>query len=75
MARPSATRLPVAAGEPADPAIQEMVDAEQFCGFLDASPDLGALVVLTFQGKADVLPHIHVRVERKKLEHKGDIPC
>ena len=28
---------------------------------------------LAFQGKADVSPDIHVRIEREQLEHEGDI--
>ena len=57
--------LPVAAGEPADPTLQQMIDPQQSGGFLDAPSDFGARVILTSQRKADILAHVHVRVERK----------
>ena len=57
--------LPVAAGEPADPTVQEMIYPQQPCHFLDASPDLGARVILAPQRKGNILAHVHVRVERK----------
>ncbi len=66
--------LPIAAGEAADAAVQEMIDPQQPRRLPDAALDLGARIVLALERKADVLAHVHVRVERKQLEHKGDIP-
>ena len=35
--------------------------------------DLGARHALAHKRKADVLAHVHVRVEREELEHEGDV--
>ena len=40
---------------------------------LDALPDLGARHALRQQREADVLAHVHVRIEREELEHEGDV--
>jgi hypothetical protein len=50
-----------------------MIDLQQFCSFLDTLPDLGSREILAAQGEADVLPHVHMRVKRKELEHEGDV--
>ena len=40
---------------------------------LDARLDLAARHALADQREADVLAHVHVRIEREQLEHEGDV--
>jgi len=53
--------------------LQKMINPQQSRSFVDTLADFGARVILAQQGKADVLPHVHVRIERKKLEHECDV--
>ena len=57
--------LPIAAREPTDPALEEMIDSQQSRRFLNAFSDLGSRIILTSQRKADILAYVHVRVERE----------
>ena len=50
-----------------------MVDAQEPRRLLDALADLGARHALAAQREADVLPHVHVRIEREQLEDEGDV--
>ena len=44
-----------------------------FAVFLDALADLDAWHALRQQREADVLAHVHVRIEREELEDEGDV--
>ena len=50
-----------------------MVDPQQPRHFLDILPDLGRRHALRQQREADVLPDVHVRIEREQLEDEGDV--
>jgi hypothetical protein len=65
--------LAVASGEPRDRQIEKMLDVQEACRLLDPLPDLGIHHPLAFQREADVLAHIHVRIEGEELENEGDV--
>ena len=65
--------LAVAAGEPAHPLAEQVVDAQEACGLLHPLPDLGPGHADALEREADVLPHVHVRIEGEELEHEGDV--
>src|SRR5262245_8717999 len=65
--------LAVAAGESRHGAVEQVIDPEQPRRFLHALARLLPAYPLAAQGKADVLPHIHMRIERKQLEHESDV--
>src|SRR6266702_8072995 len=50
-----------------------MGDPQDTRSLHDPSVALGHTDALAFQGKADIAPDVHVRIERKELEHEGDI--
>src|ERR1700675_2225320 len=70
---PKREALPVAAGEARHGPVEEMGDTQDTRGLHHPPVALRRSDALAFQRKADVAPDIHVRIERKKLEHEGDI--
>src|SRR5882757_10571101 len=52
-----------------------MGDAQDTRGLNDPPVSLRRADAFAFQGKADVSPDIHVRIEREQLEYEGDITC
>ncbi len=65
--------LAVAAGKARNRPVEDRRDPQDPRRFLDAAPDLGARHGLTAQRKGDVGAHVHVRIESKELEDKGDV--
>jgi hypothetical protein len=65
--------LLVAAAQCARFALEQMFDAQHGDHFIQPLVDLRLRHPLRFQRERDVLPHSHLRVERKELEHKGDV--
>jgi hypothetical protein len=65
--------LALAAGERAGIALQQLVEAEDARGVLDALVDLALRRVAQTQREGHVLRHRHMRVERVLLEHHGDV--
>src|SRR4029453_9757776 len=65
--------LPLAAGERARLALQELLDAEGPGYLLDTTVDLAPLQLLETQPESDVVVHGQVRVERVALEHHRDV--
>ena len=74
MARPSATRWRSPPDRPETGWSSRCVDAQDARRLLDALRGSRARAhALAFQRKADVLAHVHVRIEREQLEHEGDV--
>ncbi len=65
--------LAVAAGQAGHGLVEQVVDAQELRRLLDALLDLGARHALGQQRKADVPAHVHMRIEREKLEDEGDV--
>ncbi len=73
MARPTATRSALTAGELLRLAIKELADAQNIGRFLDLLVDLGLGHLAELEAERHVVVDAHVRVERVALEHHGDI--
>ena len=65
--------LAVAAGQPADRLVEQVLDVQEARDLADALADLGAAGALGGQREGQVLAHVHVRVEREELEHEGNV--
>ena len=65
--------LAVAAGKPGDRAVEDVVDPEEPRRLLHPRLDVGARHSLADEREGDVLPDVHVGVEREELEHEGDV--
>ena len=65
--------LAVSARQPRHPPVEEVLDAQERRGLLDAPPAFPARHTLALQGKGDVVVYRHVRVEREELEHECDV--
>ena len=65
--------LPVAAGQARHLAVEQMIDPEEPRRLFHALARLPPARPLAAQRKADILPHIHMRIEREQLEHEGDV--
>ena len=65
--------LPLAAGQGARLALQEVVEAEDARGVAHALVDLGLLHVLHLERERHVVVDAHVRVQRVGLEHHRDV--
>ncbi len=65
--------LALAAGELAGLAIQQVLDLQHLRDARDRRVALGLGHVAHLQPEADVLRHVHVRVERVALEHHRDV--
>src|SRR5882757_1432984 len=72
---PERDTLPVAAGKARHRPVEEMGDAQDTRSLNDPPVSLRRSDALAFQGKADVPPDVHVRIEREQLEYEGDITC
>ena len=70
---PERNPLPVAAGQFRRLARQQMFDAQKPRGLRDPLANVAARHALALQRKADVLRDIHMRIERKQLEHEGNV--
>ena len=65
--------LAVAAGEAGDGLVEQIVDPKEARRLLDALANLGLAHALALEREADVLAHVHVRVEGEELEDEGDV--
>ena len=70
---PERDALPVAAGKTRHRPVEKMRNAQDARRFHHPPVGLRRADALAFQGKADVSPDIHVRIEGEQLEHEGDI--
>ena len=70
---PERHALAVAAREALHRPLQQVFDAQQLRHFRDAALDFRARHALALERKADVLSHLHVRIEREQLEYESDV--
>ena len=70
---PQRDPLAVTAGQTRDRRFKQMRDLQRGGSLRHPGVDLGARHALRHQRKGDVLAHRHMRVQRKHLEHKGNI--
>ena len=65
--------LPLAARELRRAPVEQVAEMENVARLSDPGVDLGLRALGDLEGKAEVLAHAHVRVERVGLEHHGDV--
>ena len=65
--------LPLPAGQLLGLALQQVTDLQDVRGLLDALVDLLLGRLAQLQPKRHIVVHAHVRVERVRLEHHGDV--
>ena len=66
--------LPLAAGELARLALEQLLDAQDLGGFADPLGDLGLGELPHLEPEGHVVVDRHVRVQRVVLEHHRDVP-
>ena len=74
MARPSADALALAARELTRLAVEQIANAQDVGGPLDARLDVVFRELTHLQAERHVAGDAHVRIERVVLEHHGDVP-
>jgi hypothetical protein len=66
--------LAVAAGEPGDRLVEDVIDPQEPRRLLHTPLDFSARRSLCFQREADVLAHVHVRIKGEELKDESDVP-